>query len=68
MAYYVPKANIILFSPKVYIDEQNGGSYHTMKDMPMLNLGDGLPARKQVAYDADFSVFQQPHHNSWPHF
>jgi hypothetical protein len=25
MAYYAPAANIRLFSPKVYVDKQNGG-------------------------------------------
>jgi hypothetical protein len=33
MAYYVPTANIRLFSPKVYFDEQNGGSYHMERVM-----------------------------------
>jgi hypothetical protein len=43
MAYYVTAANIRLFSPKVYFDEQNGGSYHMEKDMTTLTLGDGTP-------------------------
>jgi hypothetical protein len=43
MAYYVPAANIRLFSPKVYFDEQNGGSYHMEKGMTTLTLGDGTP-------------------------
>jgi hypothetical protein len=43
MAYYVPTATIRLFSPKVYFDEQNGGSYHMEKGMTRLNLGDGTP-------------------------
>jgi hypothetical protein len=43
MAYYVPTANIRLFSPKVYFDEQNGGSYHMEKGMTRLTLGDGTP-------------------------
>jgi hypothetical protein len=43
MAYYVPSANIRLFSPKVYFDEQNSGSYHMEKGLPTLNLGDGTP-------------------------
>jgi hypothetical protein len=43
MAYYVPAANIRLFSPKVYFDEQNGGSYHMKKGMTTLTLGDGTP-------------------------
>jgi hypothetical protein len=41
MAYYVPMANIRLFSPKVYFDEQNGGSYHMERGMTRLILGDG---------------------------
>jgi hypothetical protein len=28
MVYYVRTDNIRLFSPEVYFDEQNGGSYH----------------------------------------
>jgi hypothetical protein len=43
MVYYVPTANIRLFSPKVYFDEQNGGSYHMEKGMTRLTLGDGTP-------------------------
>jgi hypothetical protein len=43
MAYYVPAANIRLFSPKVYFDKQNGGSYHMKKGMITLTLGDGPP-------------------------
>jgi hypothetical protein len=43
MAYYVPAANIRLFSPKAYFDEQNGGSYHMEKGMTTLTLGDGTP-------------------------
>jgi hypothetical protein len=45
MAYYVPTANIRLFSPKVYFDEQNGGSYHMEKGMTALTLGDGTPLK-----------------------
>jgi hypothetical protein len=41
MVYCVPKANIRLFSPKVYFDEKNDGSYHMTKDMTTLTLGDG---------------------------
>jgi hypothetical protein len=41
MASYVPAANIRLFSPKVYFDEQNGGSYHMEKGMTTLTLVDG---------------------------
>jgi hypothetical protein len=41
MAYYVQTANIRLFSPKVYYDEQNGGSYHMERGMTRLTLGDG---------------------------
>jgi hypothetical protein len=36
-------ANIRLFSPKVYFDEQNGGSYHIEKGMTPLTLGNGTP-------------------------
>jgi hypothetical protein len=43
MAYYVPTANIRLFSTKVYFDEQNGGSYHMEKGMTRLTLGDRTP-------------------------
>jgi hypothetical protein len=43
MAYYIPTANIRLFSPKVYFDEQNGGSYHMEWGMTRLTLGDGTP-------------------------
>jgi hypothetical protein len=43
MAYYVTAANIRLFSPKVYFDEQNGGSYHMKNDMTTLTLGDSTP-------------------------
>jgi hypothetical protein len=43
MAYYVPAANIRLFSPKVYFDEQNGGSYQMKKGITTLALGDGTP-------------------------
>jgi hypothetical protein len=43
MAYYVPKADTILFSLKVYFDEQSGGYYHIIKDMTTLALGDGTP-------------------------
>jgi hypothetical protein len=43
MAYYVSTANIRLFYPKVYVDEQNGGSYHMEKGMTILTLGDGKP-------------------------
>jgi hypothetical protein len=32
-----------VFSPKVYFDEQNGGSYHMGKGMTRLTLGDGTP-------------------------
>jgi hypothetical protein len=45
MAYYVPTANIKLFSPKVYFDKQNGGSYHMEKGMTILTLGDGRPLK-----------------------
>jgi hypothetical protein len=38
MAYYLPKANIRLFSPKVYFYEQNGGSYHMEKVITRLPL------------------------------
>jgi hypothetical protein len=43
MAYYVPTSNIRLFAPKVYFDEQNGGSYHMEKNMTRLTLGDDTP-------------------------
>jgi hypothetical protein len=43
MAYYAPTANIRLFSPKVYFDEQNGGSYHMEKGKTRLTLDDGTP-------------------------
>jgi hypothetical protein len=43
MAYYVPTANIRLFSTKVCFDEQNGGSYHMEKGMTRLTLVDGTP-------------------------
>jgi hypothetical protein len=43
MAYYVPTANIRLFSPKVYVDEQNGGPYHMERGMTRLTLGNGTP-------------------------
>jgi hypothetical protein len=43
MVYYVPTANIRLFSPKDYFDEQNGGSYHKERGMTRLTLGDGTP-------------------------
>jgi hypothetical protein len=43
MAYYVPTSNIRLFSPNVYFDEQNGGSYHMEMGMTRLTLGDGMP-------------------------
>jgi hypothetical protein len=43
IAYYVPTANIRLFSLKVYVDEQNGGSYHMEQGMKRLNLGDRTP-------------------------
>jgi hypothetical protein len=43
MAYYVPTANIRLFSPKGYFDEQNCGSYHMERGMTILTLGDGTP-------------------------
>jgi hypothetical protein len=43
MAYYVPTANVRLFSPKVYFDEQNGGSYHMERGMTRLTLDDGTP-------------------------
>jgi hypothetical protein len=42
-AYYVPTASIRRFSPKVYFDEQNGGSYHMERGMTRLTLGDGMP-------------------------
>jgi hypothetical protein len=41
IAYYVPAATIRIFSPKVYFDEQKGGSYHMEKGMTTLTLGDG---------------------------
>jgi hypothetical protein len=43
MAYYVPAANIRLFSLKVYFDEQKGGSYHMEKGITTLTLDDGTP-------------------------
>jgi hypothetical protein len=43
MAYYLTTANIRLFSPKVYFDEQNVGAYHMERGMIRLTLGDGTP-------------------------
>jgi hypothetical protein len=43
MAYYVPAANMRLSPPKVYVDEQNGGSYHMERGMTRLTLGDRTP-------------------------
>jgi hypothetical protein len=43
MVYYVLTANIRLFSPKVYFDEQHGGSYHMENGMIRLTFGDGTP-------------------------
>jgi hypothetical protein len=43
MAYYLTTSNIRLFSPKVYFDEQNSGSYHMERGMTRLALGDGMP-------------------------
>jgi hypothetical protein len=41
MMYYIPKANIRLFSPRLYCYDQNDGSYPTMKDTKTLTLCDG---------------------------
>jgi hypothetical protein len=43
MAYYIQTANIRLFSPKVYFNEQNGGSYHMERRMTRFTLGYGTP-------------------------
>jgi hypothetical protein len=43
MAYYVPTVNIRLFSPKVYFEKQNGGSYHMERGITRLTLGGGTP-------------------------
>jgi hypothetical protein len=43
MAYYVPTANIRLFSPKYYSDEQNCGSYHMERGMARFTFGNGTP-------------------------
>jgi hypothetical protein len=43
MDYYVPTANIRLFTPKLYLEEQNGASYHIENNMTKLTLGDGTP-------------------------
>ena len=40
-AYHIPKAEIRLFSPQVYFQEHDGGSYLITKDHTVLTLEDG---------------------------
>jgi hypothetical protein len=41
---HIPKANVILFFPKLYCNEQNGDdSYHMTNGMMTLTLRDGTP-------------------------
>ena len=41
-AYHIPEAEVRLFSPQVYFQENNAGSYLITKDSTVLTLADGL--------------------------
>jgi hypothetical protein len=41
-AYYIPEAEIRLFSPQVYFQENDSGLYHVTKDNTVLTLPNGI--------------------------